>query len=119
MEEEAFMADAEEAWRNVTAPVVTWRDEREGHREWMRLTLRAWREVADGRRAGRRTACAKGASSQSESRGEKCESPRESGENTETEREGWRGQRSHRHVVGSDRLTFLELRVAPEKGGYL
>ena len=46
------VAAAEDTWRDAAAPVVRAREGREERREWLRLVLRAWREVADGRRAG-------------------------------------------------------------------
>jgi hypothetical protein len=46
------VAEAEARWQKGTTPVVTRREGRETAREWLRLVIRAWREQADGRRAG-------------------------------------------------------------------
>ncbi|MEC7395091.1 MAG: hypothetical protein VX839_09430, partial [Verrucomicrobiota bacterium] len=46
------VASAEAAWEQAAAPVVARRESNEQRRELMRLVVRGWREVVDGRRAG-------------------------------------------------------------------
>ena len=47
-----IVATAEIAWRDATAATVRRREHQEDAREFLRLVMRSWREVADGRRAG-------------------------------------------------------------------
>ena len=45
-------SDLRAAWQEAAAPRVAWRDRMEASRGILRVIMRAWREVADGARAG-------------------------------------------------------------------